>query len=133
MGKLVEPQTGSLASRPANATPVHLTPRQLDVLALLCDGLPNKLIGRQLNISSSTVKIHVTAILRELNVASRLQAVIAARRLRLIDGEPASGKMAQPERAPELRQPITLRIAWDSISAQWQAAAANEPLTGAAV
>ena len=131
MGNMVELETGSLARQPANAAPAHLTPRQLEVLALLCEGLPNKLIGRQLNISSSTVKIHVAGILRELNVASRLQAVIAARRLGLI-GEPASGKMAQPERAPELRQPITLRIVWNDISAQWQAAAANEPLTGAA-
>jgi len=132
MGNLVELETGSLAGQPANATPVHLTPRQLDVLALLCEGLPNKLIGRRLDISGSTVKIHVAGILRELNVANRLQAVITARRRGLI-GEPASGKMAQPERAPELRQPITLRIVWNDISAQWQAAAANEPLTGAAV
>ena len=58
---------------------IHLTPRQRDVLALLCEGLPNKLICRRLNISSGTVKAHISSILRELGVSSRLQAVVAAR------------------------------------------------------
>jgi DNA-binding NarL/FixJ family response regulator len=62
---------------------VHLTARQLEVLALLCEGLPNKLIARRLNISGATVKVHIGNILRELGVASRLQAVVAARRLEL--------------------------------------------------
>src|SRR4051812_43157941 len=58
---------------------VHLTPRQRDVLALLCEGLPNKLICRRLDISPGTVKAHISSILRELGVSSRLQAVVAAR------------------------------------------------------
>lgn len=62
------------------APQVHLTPRQLEVLALLCEGLPNKLICRQLNISAGTVKVHISCILRELGVSSRLQAVVSARR-----------------------------------------------------
>jgi len=62
----------------------RLTPRQLEVLALLCEGLPNKLICRQLNISAGTVKAHISGILRELGVASRLQAVVAARRRGLV-------------------------------------------------
>jgi len=65
--------------------PGHLTPRQLEVLALLCEGLPNKLICRRLNISAGTVKAHISSILRELGVASRLQAVVAARRRGLIE------------------------------------------------
>jgi DNA-binding NarL/FixJ family response regulator len=64
--------------------PVHLTPRQLEVLALLCEGLPNKLICRRLNIASGTVKAHISSILHELGVASRLQAVVAARRQGLL-------------------------------------------------
>ena len=64
---------------------VHLTPRQRDVLALLCEGLPNKLICRRLNISSGTVKAHISSILRELGVSSRLQAVVAAREAGLQD------------------------------------------------
>jgi DNA-binding NarL/FixJ family response regulator len=60
--------------------PVHLTQRQLDVLALLCEGLPNKRICRRLNIATGTVKVHISCILRELGVTSRLQAVVAASR-----------------------------------------------------
>ncbi len=57
-----------------------LTERQKEVLALIIMGLPNKLIARRLNIVESTVKIHVSAILRELKVASRTQALIAVAR-----------------------------------------------------
>jgi two-component system nitrate/nitrite response regulator NarL len=48
------------------------------VLALLCEGLPNKLIGRRLKISSGTVKVHISNIFRALNVSNRLQAVLLA-------------------------------------------------------
>ena len=58
--------------------PARFTPRQLDVLALLCEGLPNKSICRRLNIATGTVKVHISCILRELGVTSRLQAVVAA-------------------------------------------------------
>ena len=89
MNSLIEMYT----SNPAGS-PEQLTPRQLEVLALLCEGLPNKLIGRRLNIGNATVKIHVARILRALNVSSRLQAVIAARRLglepRQAETEPAA-------------------------------------------
>jgi DNA-binding CsgD family transcriptional regulator len=68
-----------------SAARVHLTPRQLEVLALLCEGLPNKLICRRLNIATGTVKIHISCILRELGVTSRLQAALFARRCGLLD------------------------------------------------
>lgn len=58
----------------------NLTERQKEVLALLVLGLSNKLIARKLNIVESTVKIHVSAILRELKVATRTQALIAVAR-----------------------------------------------------
>jgi DNA-binding NarL/FixJ family response regulator len=54
-----------------------LTPRQSEVMGLLLQGLPNKLIARQLNLSVETVKDHVAAVLRALNVSSRTQAVLA--------------------------------------------------------
>jgi DNA-binding NarL/FixJ family response regulator len=54
-----------------------LTPRQTDVLALLLQGKPNKLIARDLNLSVETIKDHVAAVLRTLNVSSRTQAVLA--------------------------------------------------------
>ena len=60
-----------------------LSARQADVLALLLKGLPNKLIARKLDISENTTKIHVSAVLRALGVASRTQALIAANRLGL--------------------------------------------------
>lgn len=64
---------------------LHLTARQLEVLNLLCSGLPNKLICRRLNISAGTAKAHISNILRELGVSSRLQAVVAAGRLGLVE------------------------------------------------
>jgi hypothetical protein len=59
------------------------------VLALLCEGLSNKLICRRLNIAPSTVKVHVARILGELGVASRVQAVVVAQRLKLVPDEMA--------------------------------------------
>ena len=56
---------------------VGLTPRQHDVLGLLLQGKPNKLIARDLNVSVETVKDHVAAVLRALGVSSRTQAVLA--------------------------------------------------------
>ena len=56
---------------------VGLTPRQAEVMGLLLQGLPNKLIARQLNLSVETVKDHVAAVLRALGVSSRTQAVLA--------------------------------------------------------
>ena len=56
---------------------IGLTPRQAEVLSLLLQGLPNKLIARQLNLSVETVKDHVAAVLRALGVSSRTQAVLA--------------------------------------------------------
>lgn len=58
-----------------------LTERQVDVLRLLSQGKPNKLIARDLGISEGTVKIHLAAIFRALNVRNRTEAVVAARGL----------------------------------------------------
>lgn len=60
-----------------------LSPRQLDVLRLLVEGRSNKLIMRELALSESTVKTHLQAIFRRLDVNSRTQAVVAAARLGL--------------------------------------------------
>ncbi len=58
-----------------------LTPQQFRVLTMLTEGLLNKQIAYELNVSEATIKAHVTAILRKLSVHSRTQAVIAAQRL----------------------------------------------------
>ena len=60
-----------------------LTPRQVDVLYLILQGMSAKLICRELDLSTSTVKSHTSAVLRALNVTTRTQAVIAAGRLGL--------------------------------------------------
>ncbi|MDR9466690.1 response regulator transcription factor [Marinospirillum sp.] len=58
-----------------------LTPQQFRVLNMLTEGLLNKQIAYELDVSEATIKAHVTAILRKLGVHSRTQAVIAAKRL----------------------------------------------------
>jgi DNA-binding NarL/FixJ family response regulator len=63
------------APRPAT---LGLTERQAQVLALMVQGKPNKLICRELNLAERTVKVHITAILKALKVSNRTQAVIAA-------------------------------------------------------
>ena len=61
-----------------------LTPRESEVLQLLAEGLPNKMIGRRLNISDHTVKFHVAAVMTKLGAQSRTEAVVLATRLGLI-------------------------------------------------
>jgi DNA-binding NarL/FixJ family response regulator len=55
-----------------------LSARQTEVLRLLIRGLPNKLIARELDIAENTVKIHVSAVLREMGVSNRTQALLVA-------------------------------------------------------
>ena len=65
------------ANTRSSAAALGLTPRQTDVLELLLQGQSNKLIARALNLSVETIKDHVAAVLRTLNVSSRTQAVLA--------------------------------------------------------
>ena len=71
------------APDPRTAHPAfnRLTLRQLEVLALLCEGRTNKAIGTTLNVAEQTVKVHVNAIFRTLNVVNRTQAVLVAQTL----------------------------------------------------
>jgi DNA-binding NarL/FixJ family response regulator len=57
-----------------------LSQREREVLALLVEGLPNKLIARRLEISEKTVKTHLTRIFREIGVTDRTQAALWAER-----------------------------------------------------
>jgi DNA-binding NarL/FixJ family response regulator len=88
--------------RPQGAPPrtpadLGLTARQVQVLRLLLQGKSNKLICRELDLAEGTVKIHVSAILKALQVTSRTQAVIAVGRMGLriddIDGPAATGSV----------------------------------------
>ena len=56
----------------------ELTDKQLEVLIRLSRGASNKVIARELEIAETTVKTHVSAILRKLGVAGRVQAILAA-------------------------------------------------------
>lgn len=63
--------------------PAHLTPRQQDVLALVARGYSNKNIADELVLAEGTVKLHVTALLKVLEVSNRTQAVVKANALGL--------------------------------------------------
>ena len=62
-----------------------LTKRQREVLGLVCKGSSNKEIAHLLGLSDNTIKIHVTAILRSLNVRNRTQAVLLANKARFFE------------------------------------------------
>jgi DNA-binding NarL/FixJ family response regulator len=66
----------------ARLTALGLTPRQADVLELLIAGKSNKAICRELHLAEGTVKTHIAAAFKALNVTSRVQAVLAVSRLR---------------------------------------------------
>jgi DNA-binding NarL/FixJ family response regulator len=72
------------APPPAPDLVESLTPREIEVLQLLSQGLPNKGIAQRLGISDHTVKFHVNAILGKLGVQSRGEAIVQAVRLGLV-------------------------------------------------
>ena len=63
---------------------LDLTPRQLQVLSLLIKGDSNKIIARKMELAEGTIKMHVTSILKCLDVSNRTQAVVAAQALGLV-------------------------------------------------
>ena len=69
----------------AEAAGIALTPRELDVLALLAEGASNKTIARQLGISVHTVKFHVGSLLDKLDATGRTDAVAHAARRGVIN------------------------------------------------
>lgn len=55
---------------------ITLTPRERDILDLIAQGLANKMIARKLDITESTVKVHVKHLLKKLNLKSRVEAAV---------------------------------------------------------
>ncbi len=77
---------GPQAAAPASiaSTPQHLTPREIEVLGMMAEGLGNKEIAWRLGISEHTVKFHIGSIFTKLDAASRTEAVTIGIRQGLI-------------------------------------------------
>jgi DNA-binding NarL/FixJ family response regulator len=72
--------TELITERSTSASGVELSVREREVLLLVAEGLPNKLIARQLEISEKTVKAHLTSVFAQLGVTDRTQAALWALR-----------------------------------------------------
>ena len=83
-GEYNEPEVLSADGDEEAKAPQHLTSRQCEVLDLLCQGMSNKLIARKLFLSEHTVRGHVQSVLGFLQVSSRSEAIVAARRRGLV-------------------------------------------------
>lgn len=70
--------------RQGSAREVGVTPRQLEILDLLAEGLPNKVICQRLNLSEDTVKTHLKALFNALGCHNRTECVSTARKLGLV-------------------------------------------------
>ena len=75
----------STAASPSADGDVPLTPRELEVLALLAEGASNKVIARRLGISVHTAKFHVASLLDKLDAVGRTDAVAHAARRGVIN------------------------------------------------
>ncbi|MBS3996132.1 MAG: response regulator transcription factor [Hydrogenophaga sp.] len=72
------------AAEPATDVQTVLTAKQVEVLALLAEGLSNRAIGKRMAVSENTVRSHVSAVLSHMGVNSRAEATVVARRQGLI-------------------------------------------------
>jgi PAS domain S-box-containing protein len=77
-------RNGTVVDDDGEAAALELTPRQREVLRLLADGIPAKVIAQRLGIAQVTVRNHIQAILNELRCHSQLEAVAEARRRKLL-------------------------------------------------
>jgi DNA-binding NarL/FixJ family response regulator len=69
-----------LSSRAATGAAPPLSEREREVLAMVAEGLPNKVIAQRLSISEKTVKAHLTSVFRQIGVTDRTQAALWAQR-----------------------------------------------------
>jgi DNA-binding NarL/FixJ family response regulator len=78
----LDPRAGKalLSARTASSPADALSEREREVLAMVAEGLPNKLIARRLGISEKTVKAHLTSVFRRIDVTDRTQAALWAER-----------------------------------------------------
>ena len=78
------PQTGRFTSLDDDEAPSPLSPRELEILIALSEGLSNKAIARRFDISQHTVKFHAESIFRKLGATSRADAVAKGLRQGLV-------------------------------------------------
>lgn len=81
---VLEPETPAPSERSAMSLPEELggfTPRQVEVLSRLRDGKQNKTIAFELNMSESTVKVHLHHIMQKLHATNRMQVILRTRQL----------------------------------------------------
>jgi DNA-binding NarL/FixJ family response regulator len=92
-GSLVKSEwiTANGTQAPCSTPALALTPRQQETLVLLSEGHSNKEIGLRMGVAEITVKVHVSALFRALEVVNRTQAVMAGRRLGLCTEALAEG------------------------------------------
>lgn len=72
-------------TRPLEPLPEALTPRELEVLRLLAQGLTNRQISQELVVSAATVKVHIEHLISKLGASDRTQAAVRASRAGLLD------------------------------------------------
>ena len=82
---LAPPEEAKPETARSRAEAFALTPREMEVLRLLAEGMTNKEIGGQLSIAEDTVKKHVQNLIWKLRAADRTQAAIVAYRAGLLD------------------------------------------------
>lgn len=75
------PEAGAAAARARGFA--SLTPQQMNILRLICEGRPNKIISYELSIAEATVKTHIAAIMSKINVRNRTQAALLASKARI--------------------------------------------------
>jgi len=79
-GSCFEDEIGTTEGGAEKTLSGQLTARQIEVLIHLCEGKPNKLIARELEMSENTVRVHVSAILTALGASNRTEAMLIAQR-----------------------------------------------------
>lgn len=88
--------TPELPSQPAlERSALGLTPRQLDVLGYICQGMSNKIIARALGMRETTVKAHVMQIMRRLNADNRTQVALRVSQMGVLGPIGAKARAAQ--------------------------------------